>query len=217
MRRLLQVTIICLVLLAAGCAQQSPPSGGDPAPRPDGPAPQPTPPVLTAQSFFPIKAGSTWTYQGQGNEYAAFTRESIFSRDNRGQFKESNGGTVSSAVFEANADAVTRVYFQGEQYQPDNLLNSPNFAGNDSTVVIKAPLVAGTTWTSGNMQKKLVSVEAAVDTPAGKFEKCLQIETRTPESVVTEYYKENVGLVKREFKSGDTVVTSTLAQYQIAP
>lgn len=215
MRRWLQIVMILLVLLFAGCASQ--PSESSPAPAPGNSDPQPTSPVVSAQSFFPVKAGSTWTYQGQGNEFASFTREAVFSQGNRGQFKESNGGTVSSAVFEVNADAVTRIYFQGEQYQPENLLNSATFKGNDSTVLIKAPLAAGTTWTSGNMEKKIISVEAMVDAPAGKFDKCLQIETRTPESVVTEYYKEKIGLVKREFKSGDTVVTSTLSQYKITP
>lgn len=217
MRQLFRVWLVLILLLAAGCTPQSAPPGENQTPAPGNAVPQPTPPALTAQSFFPIKAGSSWTYQGQGNEYASFTREVIYSQDNRGQFKESNGGTVSSAIFEVKDDAVTRIFFKGEEYEPSNLLNNPTFTGNDNTVIIKAPLTAGATWTSGNMAKKLVSVEAAVETPAGKFEKCLQIETRTPDSVVTEFYKEKVGLVKREFKSGDTVVTSTLSQYKIAP
>jgi hypothetical protein len=217
MRRLLQVGMLLLLLLAAGCSDQAAPPGGSQTPQPGNTAPQPTPAVLTAQSYFPIKAGSSWTYQGEGNEFASFTREVIYSKDNRGQFKESNGGTVSSAVFEVNADAVTRIFFKGEEYEPDNLLEDPAFTGNDNTVMIKAPLTAGTTWTSGNMEKKIVSVDATIDTPAGKFEKCLQIEARTPESLVTEYYQEKVGLVKREFRSGDALVTSTLSQYMIAP
>jgi len=209
--------MLLIFLLAAGCGEQASPPGENKTPQPGDTPSQPAPVVLQAQAYFPIQAGSSWDYQGEGNEFASFTREVIYSRDNRGQFKENNGGTVSSAVFEVNPDTVTRIYFEGEAYEPDNLLDDPAFTGNDNTVIIKAPLTPGTTWNSGNYEKKIVSIEASVDTPAGKFDKCLQIETRTPDSVVTEYYKENVGLVKREFRSGDALVTSTLSQYKIGP
>lgn len=215
MRRLLQFGMILLLVLAAGCAQTAaPPAGNEPA-APGNNAPHPA--AITVQSYFPVTAGSSWTYQGEGNEYASFTREVIFSRDNRGQFKESNGGTVSSAVFEVSPDAVTRIFFKGEEYQPDNLLNRPDFIGNDNTILIKAPLTAGTTWTNAAIEKRIVSLDATVATPAGKFEKCLQVEAYTPDSVVTEFYKENVGLVKREFKSGDAVISSSLLQYKVMP
>lgn len=217
MRQLLRLAVLLIFLFAAGCAQPATPPGDNQTPQPGDTPSQPGPVVLQAQAYFPIKAGSSWTYQGEGNEFASFTREVIFSRDNRGQFKENNGGTVSSAVFEVSPDAVTRIYFEGEVYEPDNLLEDPAFTGNDNTVIIKAPLEPGTTWNGGNFEKKIVSIDASVDTPAGKFDKCLQIETRTAGSVVTEYYRENIGLVKREFRSGDALVTSTLSQYKIGP
>lgn len=83
--------------------------------------------------------------------------------------------------------------------------------------LLQAPLTAGATWANAAIEKRIVSLDATVDTPAGKFEKCLQAKAYTPDSVVTEYYKESVGLVKREFKSGDAIISSSLSQYKVAP
>ena len=217
MRQLLRLAVLLIFLFAAGCAQPATPPGDNQTPQPgDTPIPAGSS-GFASTGLFPHKSRQQLDLSGEGNEFASFTREVIFSRDNRGQFKENNGGTVSSAVFEVSPDAVTRIYFEGEVYEPDNLLEDPAFTGNDNTVIIKAPPEPGTTWNGGNFEKKIVSIDASVDTPAGKFDKCLQIETRTADSVVTEYYRENIGLVKREFRSGDALVTSTLSQYKIGP
>lgn len=60
-----------------------------------------------------------------------------------------------------------------------------------------------------------MDVKAAVNTPAGKFENCDKVKIAGKESTIYEYFGEGVGMVKREFVSGETRVTSTLEKYNI--
>jgi phosphoenolpyruvate-protein kinase (PTS system EI component) len=60
-----------------------------------------------------------------------------------------------------------------------------------------------------------VDINAALDTPAGRFENCVKVKITGQNSTIYEYYKEGVGLVRSEFLSGDTSVTSTLEKYNI--
>jgi hypothetical protein len=90
------------------------------------------------------------------------------------------------------------------------------FTPNDSTVILQAPLTKGSTWKSDDRnQRKIVSLNANLKIPAGEFENCLQIKISGPDYVVYEYYKQGVGLIKREFLSGGETVSSTLESYSI--
>lgn len=205
---------LLLVLLSAGCFQsaKSPSTPAEPAKEPStGKSTAPSAPDLAA--YFPMTVGSTWQYQGEGNEYASFKREVIFAASNKGQLKEDNGGTVSAQVFQVDANSITRVFFQGEEYNSKNFLQSP---ANDSTVILKTPLQVGTQWQDGSSTRKIVDTAAQVKTPAGVFENCIKVEIAGSDGTVNEYYKKGVGMVKREFISGDAAITSTLASYSIA-
>ncbi|MEL7568091.1 MAG: hypothetical protein AAGU27_24890 [Dehalobacterium sp.] len=162
--------------------------------------------------YFPLSQGSTWQYLGEGNEYASFKREVIFAEGNRGQIKEDNGGTVSAVVFDVTDEAITRVFFQGESYENDNFLNAEP---NDNLVILKAPLQVGTKWETDDSSREIVDLNASLDTPAGNFEKVLKMKITFPDSTMFEYYKDGVGMIKREYISGDFKVTSTLEKYEI--
>ena len=105
-----------------------------------------------------------------------------------------------------------RTFFRGEEYDGNNLLDEE---ANDNLVLIKVPLEAGTKWETPNGTREIVETDAVVDTPAGEFEGCIKIEITTEHSVMYEYYKEGIGLVKREFLSEGMTVTSTLEEYSI--
>lgn len=162
--------------------------------------------------YFPLTLGSTWQYSGEGSEYASFTREVVFAEGNRGQIKEDNGGTVSAAVFAATDQEITRIFFQGESYENENFLNAQT---NDSLIILKAPLRVGTKWETTDSTREIVDVNASVDTPAGNFTKVIQVKITYPDSTIMEYFKDGVGMVKREFVSGDFKVTSILEKYEI--
>ncbi|WP_258359799.1 hypothetical protein [Moorella sulfitireducens (nom. illeg.)] len=165
-----------------------------------------------AGEFFPLYPGSRWQYLGEGNEYASFKREVLYAKGDRAQVREDNGGTVSAAVFKVTDDEVTRIFFRGEAYEDTNYLEHEP---EDSVVILKAPLAVGTRWDTPNGPREIVDVNATVDTPAGKFENCLKVKLEGSSSTIFEYYKEGVGMVKREFISGDTRVTSTLESFKV--
>jgi hypothetical protein len=168
---------------------------------------------LKPEDYFPLTQGSTWEYLGEGNEYASFNREVIFVEGNRAQVKEDNGGTVSASVFETTDEAVTRIFFQGESYENENYLNAES---NENLVILKAPLQVGTKWDTDDSTREILDLNASLNTPAGEFEKVLKIKITYPDSTIYEYYKDGVGMVKREYISNeDYEVTSTLEKYEI--
>lgn len=162
--------------------------------------------------YFPLTLGSSWEYQGEGNEFAAFTRTVDFVRGNRAQVREQNPGADSAFVFETGQEAITRVFSQPEFTQYNSFLDQPD---NDSTVVLKAPLQRGTSWEASGIVREIIDTRATVITPAGRFENCLKVHISFQEADVFEYYKKNVGLVKREFIAGQVRISSTLLRYNV--
>ncbi len=170
-------------------------------------------PVLPGD-YFPLTTGSSWVYQGEGNEYAAFKREVLFNQDNLSQLTENNGGTIITAIFETTDNSITRIYFEPESYNPANLLEN-RFIINDNTIILKSPIKVGTAWGEANEKKEIIDITAKVDTPAQLFEDCIKIKITYPDSIIYEYYHRGIGLVKREFQSGNLRITSTLEKYEI--
>jgi hypothetical protein len=162
--------------------------------------------------YFPLTKGNQWQYQGEGNEYASFTREVLFTKDKHAQVIEDNGGTVSMAIFETTDSAVIRIFFKGESYEKENLLDRKP---NDSLTIIKAPLKVGTSWIDQKSTREIVALDAKVTTPAGEFTDCLKIKAAEGNSTLYEYYKKGIGLIKREFHVDDMIVSSQLEKYEV--
>ncbi|MHB8122571.1 MAG: hypothetical protein ACYDG4_10495 [Desulfuromonadaceae bacterium] len=201
------VSVFIFALLATGCSRQTVTEKERPRPGEQTPAKAPS-----VAEYFPLTQGSTWEYQGEGNEYASFTREVIFTGINHAQMMENNGGTVLAVVFEAKNDSVIRTYRQGEVYEKINLLDRQP---NDNTVILKGPIKVGTKWEGNGSVMEIADISAVVDTPVGKFDNCVKVKITYKDSSVFEYYKVGVGMVKREFVSGDSRVSSTLKKYKI--
>lgn len=167
-------------------------------------------------SYFPLTVGSTWSYLGEGMEYASFTREVVFVRGRRGQLQEDNGGTVIAAVYEISDDAITRIYHSAEAYEAEDLLDRIPASESEQIVILRTPLKTGTTWqTPGNETRTITATDAIVETPAGTFENCVAVKIESEHSTLHEYFKEGIGLVLREFVSEGYRVTSTLEEYDI--
>jgi len=168
--------------------------------------------VERLEDYFPLTEGSTWQYLGEGNEFASFSREVVFTQGNRGQIREGNGGAVGVAVFETRDDAITRTFFIGEAYDNENYLDQTN----ENIVILQTPLEVGNRWETANGDREIVDVNATVETPAGTFDNCIQVQVNFTDSTLFEFYKEGIGLVKREFRTGDDfLVTSSLESYEI--
>lgn len=206
------IVVITLAFMAAfltGCSarpKDSSQPGGKPGTGVQTPAKKPG-------DYFPLTKGSSWQYLGEGNEYASFNRLVLFTKENRSQMKWDNGGTVGAAVFETTDSAVTRIFMQGEGYDETNFLDVPP---SEHIIILKAPLEVGNRWENqkGDI-REIVDTSATITTPAGTFENCIKIKISYPGSTIYEYYKDGAGMVKSEFISGDTRVTSTLEKYNI--
>ena len=169
-------------------------------------------PALKLNVYFPLTKGSTWQYEGEGNEYATFNREVLFTKDTLAQVKEDNGGTVSASIFKVTDNTITRIFFKGEVYEAINLLESKP---NDNTIILKTPLVVGTKWGNNNEVREIVNLNETTTTPAGKFEKCVKVKITSQNSTSYEYFKDGVGMVKREFTSEGSQISSSLKTYNI--
>jgi len=167
---------------------------------------------ISLKEFFPLTEGSKWLYLGEGNEFASFIREVLYVREDRAQIMENNGGTISASVFETTDEAIVRIFFQGEEYNETNFLDEEP---NDNLVILKKPLKVGSKWETPQGSREIVEIDATVDTPAGKFEDCIKVRISMENSTSNEYFKRGVGMVKREFVSEGTTVTSTLEKYEI--
>lgn len=164
--------------------------------------------------YFPLTKGSYWEYEGEGNEFAGFTREVLYTKENRAQTREDTGGTVGTAVFKTTGNAVTRIFFMGESFEDKNLID---VKPKEEVIIIKTPIRLGNVWDEPKGTREIVAIKATIETPAGIFEDCLGIKITYQGSTMYEYYKAGVGLIKREFVAGETGdrVTSTLKKYSI--
>ena len=180
--------------------------------QPEQPTPTNKENALQPGDYFPLTLGNTWQYLGDGNEYASFSREVLYAENNKSQIKDDNGGTVSTSVFQVTANALTQVYFEGEDYDQGNMLNQPE---NRNIVILKAPIKPGTKWTAGNSTREIIDISTSVNTPAGKFNDCVKVKITDNQSTMYEYYKKGIGLVKREFLFEKDIISSTLANYSI--
>lgn len=209
--------LLTIPLAASGCRQSSAPEEEDniTSPTPQQGQQQQKPQQLLA-AYFPLTVGSTWSYLGEGNEYASFTRKVVFARGRRGQLEEDNGGTVIATVYEITDDAIIRVYHSGEAYEVGDLLDRIKDSESDQVVILRTPMQVGTTWQNNDHEKRTITAtDAVVETPAGKFENCIVVKIEGEDSTLHEYFKEGIGMVLREFESEGYRVTSTLEECDI--
>ncbi|NTW05287.1 MAG: hypothetical protein HGA27_04100, partial [Peptococcaceae bacterium] len=165
------------------------------------------PPAL----YFPLSLGSIWEYQGDGNEYASFKREVIFSAGTRYQIKEDNGGTVMAKIYEITDDSITLVFSEGEVYKNTNLLNSQ---ANENILILKTPLITGNKWQTKEGSREIMATNAEITTPLGTYANCIKVKITDQYSTSYEYFKEGVGMVYREFNFEETKISSGLKAYK---
>lgn len=194
------------ILLLNGCSAEKPPVKPDTV----------TPPEESLSSFLPLKVGNNWVYEGIGNEYAAYTQEVLYQKDNTYQVMVNNGGTVAANRYEVKEDSIKVTYREGENYDNKNILGKP--ANTDGTV-LKQPLKIGNSWVSEGNTYEIIQKDASVEVPAGTFTDCLVIKVvyKEGDDESYYYYKEGIGLIKSEFKMpGEASIISQLKKYTVS-
>jgi hypothetical protein len=163
------------------------------------PAAKPTD-ALTPERLYPLAAGSAWSYDvdmGTGEMVLAITRVT-----------EAGGGQASVQ----GGEGTTRY-----EIRPDGIYR---VAGGG--YLLKAPLKVGARWSSGQgMQAEIIKLDAAVESPAGRFTRCVEVLERGASSgaLITTTYCPDVGpaLVVSELslQTGEVKVVARLRGYQI--
>jgi hypothetical protein len=163
------------------------------------PKPVPTD-ALTAARLYPLTAGSAWSYDvdaGDGSTVLAITRVTAVT-----------GGVVSVQ----GGEGIERYELRPDGiYRPDR-----------SGYLLKDPLQVGASWPSGEgVQAEIAAIDAAIETPAGKFGDCVEVVERGASSgaVISTTYCRDVGPVqvvsRLEMTTGAVQVSARLRGYQI--
>ena len=165
----------------------------------------------SVKDYFPVKPNTRYMYEGSGSEYAFYDVVLDYSQGAKMQQRVDNGGTVMAKVIEVKDGVAKLVYTRPEVYYRENFLTQKS---NSSEILLKEPLRAGTKWKlPDGRERRINSTSVSVSTPSGDY-KALEVITKSKDSTTTDYYAKNVGLVKTVFKSGDSVVSSTLKKIE---
>lgn len=166
---------------------------------------------LTIKDYFIYNENSEYVYEGKGNEYASFNILVDYLTENRVQIRSNNGGTEMIKVLENKDGKLTMLLSRGETYYRENLIQSPS---NNEEILLKEPLIKGTTWTLSDNRKRYISnIDVEITTPLGKY-KALEVTTENKEDKTLDYYAANVGLVKTLFVLKDDEVSSSLSKIE---
>ncbi|HHT90913.1 MAG: hypothetical protein QM451_06565 [Bacillota bacterium] len=161
------------------------------------------------RAYFPPLQGLTYSFAGEGMEYAAFTRQITFAVPGILQVEDLSGTNLVQ-VLECGAHELKIVWSEEEYYGDQSLLDEEDRlergAGQPrNLVLLQTPLVPGHTWSDERFHREIVAVDEVITVPLGTFYDVVVVKNQSldmEDSVQYAYYAKNVGLIKREFLSG---------------
>ncbi|MFO8069298.1 MAG: GerMN domain-containing protein [Alkalibacterium sp.] len=164
--------------------------------------------------WFPQLEDTLLDYEGQGNEFAPFTRYPQFVKDDTLQMVESTGGTDVVTIYAYSDEEVREVFKRAETYFREDF-DDTGLASEqeDFEIILQQPLEVGHSWESpSGSTAEITGVNIEKDLPIGTV---LTLEvTRLFDngSEIIEYYGEDFGLVERVFHVDDEedTISSTL-------
>ena len=172
--------------------------------------------LADVRNFFPASVGQRWNYVGYGQEFAGFTRMVTHLKGERVQVEDANGGAHVARVFSMTEDAIVQQLVSGESETAENLLA---VKPNQEVQLLKGPLQQGATWEDGAWRYRLLNTNKAVWVPAGMFSGVVEVQARSlarPNEVIVACYAPEVGLVRRDYYSGGTQISTQLQSMSIA-
>ena len=204
------IIVVSTLLLLTGCNKGL--TSNNPPPK-DIEKPQSEENVtkLKIENYYPFEKDTTYMYEGTGNEYATYSVQVDYLKENRQQIRVNNGGTEMAKVFENKDGELRLIFSQGESYYREDFTKKTN---DKSEIILKEPLTKGNSWTlSDGGVRSITNIKAPITTPTGKYE-CIEVTTVRKESTIKDYYAEGVGLVKSIFTSNGTEVSSALSKIE---
>lgn len=162
-------------------------------------------------NYYPFEKDIKYMYEGTGNEYATYSVQVDYLKENRQQIRVNNGGTEMVKVFENKDGELRLIFSKGESYYREDFTSKTN---DKSEVLLKEPLTKDNSWTlSDGGVRTITNVKASITTPVASYE-CIEVTTVRKESTIKDYYAANVGLVKTIFISNGTEVSSSLSKIE---
>lgn len=168
--------------------------------------------LADVRHFFPSALEQSWNYVGYGQEFAGFKRTVTQSKDGRVQVEDVNGGAQTARVFSVTEEALVQQLVLSESEAAGDLLRAKP---NQAVQLLKGPLQQGATWKDDAWSYRLLSVNKALWVPAGLFAGVVEVQARSlarPNEVVVICYAPEVGLVRRDYYSGDGAQISAQLQ-----
>jgi hypothetical protein len=157
--------------------------------------------------YYPIRNNTLYSYEGVGNEYAAYDVHADYTTNNAVQERVSNSGTITARVIRIENGRIIKVYSQGETYYRENFLKK---ADGDTEILLMEPLEVGTTWKlSDGRTRTITNTSFDIDAPLGSY-KALEVTTQSSTDKTYDYYVKDIGLIKTIYVSNDFEVSSTL-------
>lgn len=158
--------------------------------------------------YFKFKGNVKYSYTGTNSEYAEYVTYVDYINGNKVQLRSNNGGTETVTVLQNNNGEIAKIFERNECYYRENFTNKPY---NVSEVLLKEPLVVGTTWKLSDGSKRYISkVDVKISIGSGD---CSALEVTTENTngqIDLQYYAVNKGLIKSIYDIKTMKVTSTL-------
>jgi len=154
-------------------------------------------------AWIPRLENVVYSYEGIGSEYASFTWNPQFNKEDYYQIAANNGGTVLVKIYEFTDDQIARIFRSPETYFRDNFSEIGTFPENlDTEVILKAPIEVGTTWANDTTEYEITAVNHEVEVPAGTYN-TIEVTMTADNSTVKRYYAEDIGLVSEVSETAD--------------
>jgi hypothetical protein len=166
--------------------------------------------TYSISDYYPFTANLKTVYEGKGNEFASKTEYVDYIKGDKIQIRSDNGGTVSARVLQNKDGELTVLNSESEIYYKQDMTS---VAPKKSEVLLKEPLVKGTSWTlEDGTKRSITGVNVDITTPLGSY-KALEVTTQGSDNQDIDYYVINMGLVKSVYKSGGSEISSSLKEY----
>ena len=158
--------------------------------------------------YFNFNENVKYNYDGINSEYAEYVTYIDYINGNKVQLRSNNGGTETVTVLQNSNGELKKVFQRNECYYRENFTNK---SANIEEILLKEPLVVGTTWKLSDGSKRYISkVDVKISIGSGE---CSALEITTENSngqIDLQYYAVNKGLIKSIYDANNMKVTSTL-------
>lgn len=209
-KKLISILILSCAILFTGCANKSSlvDNGNNTPNNQEQSVGDEAVAKYTIKDYIQVKENLRYDYEGVNSEYAEVTAYVDYIEGDKFQIRSNNGGTEVCRVLELKDGELKLIFSRAECYYRENFLNK---AANADEVILKEPLVTGTSWVLKDGSKRsITNTEAEITTPEGTL-KALEVTTEGVNGQKDLYYYVlDKGLVKVIRDSEKMKVASTL-------